>query len=197
MTPCNGWIRPTLHLTNNPNWTEYATLDLMKMYRTKSRLFLAALALSLPQASLAFDVAGLQIGDSVDDFQSLDSPAKEFLTLTHDPEGNIVRIFYRQEGLPNDEKTQAKLVNRICNKYGRVTPCYSALSEIESNDKQFLRFFHLYRDDNETQELRARIRRTKAFSLTPDLTVEIDLMDSAYAKALREQKATASDLIDF
>jgi hypothetical protein len=27
--------------------------------------------------------------------------------------------------------------------------------------------------------------------------VEIDLMDSAYAKALREQKATASDLIDF
>ena len=43
----------------------------------------------------------------------------------------------------------------------------------------------------------ARIRRTKAFSLTPDLIVEIDLMDSAYAKALREQKATASDLIDF
>ena len=47
------------------------------------------------------------------------------------------------------------------------------------------------------QELRARIRRTKAFSLTPDLTVEIDLMDSAYSKALRDQKATASDLIDF
>jgi hypothetical protein len=27
--------------------------------------------------------------------------------------------------------------------------------------------------------------------------VEIDLMDSEYARALREQKATASDLIDF
>jgi len=60
-----------------------------------------------------------------------------------------------------------------------------------------LRFFHLYRNDEKTQELRARIRRTKAFSLTPDLTIEIDLMDSAYAKALREQKSTASDLIDF
>jgi hypothetical protein len=168
------------------------------MYRTKSRLLFAAIAFSLSQAAMAFDVAGLKIGDTVDDFQTLESPAKEFLTITHDPEGKIVRIFYRQEGLPNDEKTQAKLVNRICNKYGRVTPCYSALSEIESNDKtQFLRFFNLYRNDAETQELRARIRRTKAFSLTPDLTVEIDLMDSAYAKALREQKATASDLIDF
>jgi hypothetical protein len=169
----------------------------MKMYQTKSHLFLAALVCSLSQASIALDVAGLQIGDSVDVFQSLGSPAKEFLTITHDSEGKIVRIFYRQNGLPNDEKTQAKLVNRICNKYGRVTPCYSALSEIESNDKQFLKFFHLYRDDNKTQELRARIHRTKAFSLTPDLTVEIDLMDSAYAKELRKQKATASDLIDF
>jgi len=169
----------------------------MKNFPIKSQHLLTALALSLSQASMAFDVAGLKIGDTVDDFQSLESPAKEYLTITHDPDGNIVRIFYRQEGLPNDEKTQAKLVNRICNKYGRVTPCYSALSEIESNDKQFLRFFHLYRDDDETQELRTRIRRTKAFSLTPDLTVEIDLMDSAYAKALREQKATASDLIDF
>jgi hypothetical protein len=169
----------------------------MKMYRTKSRLLLAAIAFSLSQAAIAFDVAGLKIGDTVDDFQSLESPAKEFLTITHDPEGKIVRIFYRQEGLPNDEKTQAKLVNRICNKYGRVTPCYSALSEIKWKDKRFLRFFHLYRDDAETQELRARIRRTKTFSLTPDLTVEIDLMNSAYAKALREQKATASDLIDF
>ncbi len=169
----------------------------MKKSRITPRVLLAAFALSISQTSIAFDVAGLKIGDTVDDFQSLESPAKEFLTITHDPNGNIVRIFYRQEGLPNDEKTQAKLVNRICNKYGRVTPCYAALSEIESDDKRFLRFFHLYRDDNETQELRARIRRTKAFSLTPDLTVEIDLMDSAYAKALREQKATASDLIDF
>ena len=166
-------------------------------FETESCLSFHELHPSISHTSIAFDVAGLKIGDTVDDFQSLESPAKEFLTITHDPDGNIVRVFYRQEGLPNDEKTQAKLVNRICNKYGRVTPCYSALSEIESNDKQFLRFFHLYRDDNETQELRARIRRTKAFSLTPDLTVEIDLMDSAYAKALREQKATASDLIDF
>lgn len=157
----------------------------------------AGLLIGLAPWVSAFDVAGLRIGDTVEQFEALEGPAKEFLTITHDPEGNIVRIFYRQEGLPNDERTQAKLVNRICNKYGRVTPCYSAMSDIESNDKQFLRFFHLYRDDDETQELRARIRRTKAFSLTPDLTVEIDLMDSAYAEALREQKATASDLIDF
>jgi len=186
-----------LSLINRLNSNEYATLHSMKISRINPRLLLVAFALSISHASVAFDVAGLKIGDTVDDFQSLESPAKEFLTITHDPDGNIVRVFYRQEGLPNDEKMQAKLVNRICNKYGRVTSCYSALSEIESNDKEFLRFFHLYRDDSETQELRARIRRTKAFSLTPDLTVEIDLMDSAYAKALREQKATASDLIDF
>ena len=179
------------------NSNEYAKLDDMKFSKMNPRLLLAAFALSISHASVAFDVAGLKIGSTVDDFQSLESPAKEFLTITHDPDGNIVRVFYRQEGLPNDEKMQSKLVNRICNKYGRVTPCYTALSEIESNDKEFLRFFHLYRDDKETQELRARIRRTRAFSLTPDLTVEIDLMDSAYAKALREQKATASDLIDF
>ena len=186
-----------LSLINRLNSNEYATLDDMKISQMNPRLLLVAFALSISHASVAFDVAGLKIGSTVDDFQSLESPAKEFLTITHDPDGNIVRVFYRQEGLPNDEKMQSKLVNRICNKYGRVTPCYLALSEIESNDKEFLRFFHLYRDDKETQELRARIRRTRAFSLTPDLTVEIDLMDSAYAKALREQKATASDLIDF
>jgi hypothetical protein len=157
----------------------------------------AGILIGLAPLASAFDVAGLKIGDTVEQFEALDGPAKEFVTITHDPDGNIVRIFYQQEGLPNDERTQAKLVNRICDKYGRVTPCYSAMSDIESNDKQFLRFFHLYRDDAETEELRARIRRTKAFSLTPDLTVEIDLMDSDYAEALREQKATASDLIDF
>ena len=97
-----------------------------------------------------------------------------------------------------NKKTQIKLVNRICNKYGRVTPCTSALDEIESNDKkQFLRFFHLYRNEQETEELRARIKRTKVFSLVPDLTIEIDLMRSTYAKLLKDQKATASDLIDF
>ncbi len=186
-----------LSLINRLNSNEYAKLQSMKTSRIKPRLLLAAFALSISHASIAFDVAGLKIGDTVDDFQGLESPAKEFLTITHNPDGIIVRVFYRQEGLPNDEKTQAKLVNRICNKYGRVLPCYSALSEIKANDKQFLRFFHLYRDDNGTQELLARIRRTKTFSLAPDLTVEIDLMDSAYAKALREQKATASDLIDF
>jgi hypothetical protein len=31
----------------------------------------------------------------------------------------------------------------------------------------------------------------------PDLIVEMDLMDYEYAEELREQKATASDLIDF
>jgi len=145
-----------------------------------------------------FNVNGISIGDSVEKFEKLNKSDAYDLNITYDPKTRkIVRIKYVQENLPNDKKTQAYLVNYICDKYGRVAPCYSALSEIESNDKRFLRFFHLYRDDNETQELRARIRRTKAFSLTPDLTVEIDLMDSAYAKALREQKATASDLIDF
>ena len=110
----------------------------MKISRIIQRLLLVAFALSISQTSIAFDIAGLKIGDTVDDFQSLESPAKEFLTITHDPDGNIVRVFYRQEGLPNDEKTQAKLVNRICNKYGRVTACCrTALSEIEYNEKSF------------------------------------------------------------
>ena len=85
----------------------------MKIFRITPRLLLAAFALSISHTSIAFDVAGLKIGDTVDDFQNLESPAKEFLTITHDPDGNIVRVFYRQGGLPNDEKTQAKLVNRI------------------------------------------------------------------------------------
>ena len=164
----------------------------------KIHLIVAAILASLSQSIWALDIAGLEIGDTVDDFQSIQSSAKEYLTITHDPEGKIVRILYRQKGLPNDKKTQIKLVNRICNKYGRVAPCSSALSEIESNDKkQFLRFFHLYRNEQETEELRARIKRTKVFSLVPDLTVEIDLMGSTYAKLLKEQKTTASDLIDF
>lgn len=169
----------------------------MIINQAKSILLPTVLALTLSQATMALDVAGLRINDSVDDFQNLMSPAKQYLTVTHDPEGRIVRIFYQQEGLPNDSQTQKKLVNRICDKYGRVTSCYSALSEIKARDKKFLRFFHLYRDDRETQELRARIRRTKMISLTPELTVEIDLIDSAYAKKLKDQKATASDLIDF
>ena len=164
------------------------------------KIYLAAAAVlaSLSQSIWALDIAGLQIGDTVDDFQNVQGPAKQYLTITHDSEGKIVRILYRQKGLPNDKKTQIKLVNRICNKYGRVTPCTSALDEIESNDKkQFLRFFHLYRNEQETEELRARIKRTKVFSLVPDLTIEIDLMRSTYAKLLKDQKATASDLIDF
>lgn len=170
----------------------------MKISQITPRLLLAALALSISHTSIAFDVAGLKIGDTVDDFQSLESPAKEFLTITHDPDGNIVRVFYRQEGLPNDEKTQAKLVNRICNKYGFKLSCSTALSEIEGNNKKrFLRFAQQYRNDTGTQELKASVARSEVFSLTPDLAVEIDLMDSAYAKALREQKATASDLIEF
>lgn len=169
----------------------------MTMNQAKSVFLPAILAFTLSQATMALDVAGLRINDSVDDFRSLGSPAKQYLTITHDSEGRIVRIFYQQEGLPNDPKTQARLVNRICDKYGRVTSCYSALSEIKSRDKDFLRFFQLYRNDEETQELRARIRRTKMISLTPELTVEIDLVDSAYARTLRDQKATASDLIDF
>ena len=198
MTHWIGLTERMLSLINRLNSTGYATLDLMKIFRIIQRLLLVAFALSISQTSIAFDVAGLKIGDTVDDFQSLKSPAKEFLTITHDPDGNIVRVFYRQEGLPNDEKTQAKLVNRICNKYGFKLSCRTALSEIEGySKKRFLRFAQQYRNDTRTQELKASVARSEVFSLTPDLAVEIDLMDSAYAKALREQKATASDLIDF
>ena len=145
-----------------------------------------------------FDVKSLKIGDSVDKYNAMAKSDVYDLIVTFDPKTKkIVRIKYIQKRLLNNEKNQKYLVNYVCNKYGWVTPCSSALAEIESDKKQFLRFSHLYRDDAETQELSVRIRRTKTFSLNPDLTVEIDLMDSAYAKALREQKATASDLIDF
>ncbi len=164
----------------------------------KIPFILAAIFFAISQGTLAFDVAGLQIGDTVGDFQKIQAPAKEYLTITHDPEGKIVRILYRQIGLPNDKKTQIKLINSICNKYGPVISCSSAIANIESDDeKQFLRFFHLYRNEQETEELRARIKRTKIFSLTPNLTIEIDLMDSAYATSLKKQRETASDLINF
>ena len=123
MTRWIGLTEHMLSLINRLNSTGYATLEYMKISRIIQRLLLAAFALSISHASIAFDIAGLKIGDTVDDFQSLESPAKEFLTVTHDPDGNIVRVFYRQEGLPNDEKTQAKLVNRICNKYGFKLSC--------------------------------------------------------------------------
>ena len=92
----------------------------------------AILALTLSQATMAFDVAGLRINDSVDDFQNLVGPAKEYLTVTHDPEGKIVRIFYRQEGLPNDPQTQTKLVNRTA----QIRLCHVLLPTSEINSKE-------------------------------------------------------------
>ena len=151
-----------------------------------------------PPSSKTFDVKGLKIGDPAEKFEAMAKSDLHDLIVTLDKKTKkIVRIKYVQEQLPNTEKTQKYLVNYICNKYGRVISCNLALSEIEAKKKQFVRFFHLYRNDAGTQELRALIRRTKSFSLTPDLRVEIDLMDSAYAKALRQQKATESELIDF
>jgi len=164
--------------------------------RIQPILFATALVLAA-NLSYAFDVAGIQIGDPLAKFEALSSPAKEFMTVTTSEDGQIVRIVYQQEGLENDEATQAKLVRRICDKYGWETPCYIAMQEIEGNDKRFLDFFHFYRNKARTEQLRARIKRTKAFSLTPDLTIELDLMDSTYAKSLQEQKKNASDLIKF
>ncbi|MGA1109790.1 MAG: hypothetical protein ACO3TX_14695 [Pseudomonadales bacterium] len=161
----------------------------------KRLLLTTTLALATP--AFAFDVAGIQIGDELAKFDALNTPAKEFMTVTTGEDGRIVRIIYQQAGLENDEETQAKLVRRICDKYGWETPCYIAMQEIEGNDKRFLDFFHFYRNKERTEQLRARIKRTKAFSLTPDLTVELDLMDSNYAKSLQEQRKSASDLIKF
>ena len=145
-----------------------------------------------------FDVKGLSIGDPAQKFEAMAKSDFHDLIVTLDKQTEkIVHIKYVQEQLPNTEKTQKYLVNYICNKYGRAASCDYALSEIEAKDKQFVRFFHLYRNDAGTQELRALIRRTKTFSLTPDLRVEIDLVDSAYAKVLRQQKAARSELIDF
>ena len=151
-----------------------------------------------PLSSSTFDVKGLKIGDPAQKFEAMAKSDFHDLIVTLDKKTEkIVHIKYVQEQLPNTEKTQKYLINYICNKYGRVASCDYALSEIEAKDKQFVRFFHLYRNDAGTQELRALIRRTKTFSLIPDLRVEIDLVDSAYAKVLRQQKATRSELIDF
>lgn len=161
----------------------------------KRLLVITALTVATP--ALAFDVAGIRIGDELAKFDALNTPAKEFMTVTTGEDGRIVRIIYQQAGLENDEETQAKLVRRICDKYGWETPCYIAMQEIEGNDRRFLDFFHFYRNKERTEQLRARIKRTKAFSLTPDLTVELDLMDSNYAKSLQEKRKSASDLIKF
>ena len=151
-----------------------------------------------PLSGNTFDVKGLKIGDPAQKFEAMAKSDFHDLIVTLDKKTEkIVHIKYVQEQLPNTEKTQKYLINYICNKYGRVASCDYALSEIEAKDKQFVRFFHLYRNDAGTQELRALIRRTKTFSLIPDLRVEIDLVDSAYAKVLRKQKATRSELIDF
>ena len=110
---------------------------------------------------MAFDVAGLRINDSVDDFQNLVGPAKEYLTVTHDPEGKLFGFSIDRKVYRMIHRRKTKLVNRICDKYGYVTSCSVAISEINSKEKNFLRFFNLYRNDDETLELRARIRRTK------------------------------------
>jgi hypothetical protein len=161
------------------------------------RLLLTTAITLATHSVFAFDVAGIQIGDALAKFDALNSPAKEFMTVTTGDDGRIVRIVYQQAGLENDEETQAKLVRRICDKYGWETPCYIAMQEIEGNDARFLDFFHFYRNKERTEQLRARIKRTKAFSLTHDLTIELDLMDSNYAKSRQEQKKSASDLIKF
>jgi|TARA_B110000305_G_scaffold27160_1_gene25079 hypothetical protein len=146
--------------------------------------------LSISSFALSFDVAGLKLGDPISTLESLDGLGKKFLTVTHDPEGKIVRIFYRQEDLANDVETQAKLVNQICEKYGRKFACDYALSEIESTDGSFTSFYQRYRNQNKTQELNAQISRTKIISLKPKLFVEIDLVDTAYGQALLNQKST-------
>ena len=110
---------------------------MIKTTCTTARTLLAAIGLSLASVASAFDVAGLRIGDTVEQFQALESPAKEYLTITHDPDGKIVRLFYRQEGLPNDEKTQAKLVNRICTSTAASRPVTARCLRLNQTTSSF------------------------------------------------------------
>jgi hypothetical protein len=138
--------------------------------------------------SFAFDVATLRLGDHYSSFEALTGPAKEFLTVTHGPSNRIVRIYYRQEGLPADEITQKIIVNRICEKYGFAPACRSQIESIESGED--VQFFQLYLKPNE-QVLRSKITVDTGFLKGKTLTLEIDLMNTEYEKALAGQTGGA------
>ena len=106
----------------------------------KLLFFLICFCIQIMQAQ-AFEISGLRIGDSLQSFEKLVGPAKEFITITMDKDSSIVRILYVQENLKNNERTQRLLVRRICDKYGFVVACHDAVSSINGeNDKKFVGF---------------------------------------------------------
>ena len=134
----------------------------------------------------AFEISGLRIGDSFQSFEKLVGPAKEFITITMDKNKEIVRVLYIQDNLENNEKIQRHLVERICDKYGFVVACQEALSSINGeNDKTFVGFSFVYWNENKTQRLTAKIKRSDIFSFVPELTVEIDLMSEDFYRLLQ------------
>ena len=92
---------------------------------TRHGLVIVSLLL-LTSGADALEISGLSVGDPLSKFTNLDGPAKEFLTVTHDPNKLLVRIYYKQEGLPTDLSTQKTILKRLCTKYGDAPSCSSA-----------------------------------------------------------------------
>ncbi len=64
-----------------------------RMKNQTLKTFTASVLFGLAPLAFAFDVAGLRIGDTVEQFEALESPAKEFLTITHDLKGTSFGFF--------------------------------------------------------------------------------------------------------
>lgn len=156
------------------------------------RKLVVGIACLFSSQAFAFDVSTLVIGDDVSKFHRLTGPAKEFTTITHDPNNKIVRIFYRQEGMPADLTTQRIIINRICDKYGFTPNCSAALKKIDSGNDE-LGFYQMYLKKG-SQILRARavVEGGNIFSVKK-LKLEIDLMDYDYSLALVRQGGYTGD----
>ncbi len=133
------------------------------------------------------EISGLSVGDPLSKFTNLDGPAKEFLTVTHDPNRRLVRIYYRQEGLPADLNTQMTILRRLCTKYGDAPACASA--RLALSKQADLNFYQMYLVENE-EVLRVRAFVSNSVFGKKDLTLELDLMNLNYGEALAKQNGS-------
>lgn len=144
----------------------------------------------LTSAADALEISGLSVGDPLSKFTNLDGPAKEFLTVTHDPNKLLVRIYYKQEGLPTDLNTQKTILKRLCTKYGDAPSCSSARLALEN--KTDLNFYQMYLVENE-ELLRVRAIVSKSVFGEKGLTLELDLMNFNYGETLAKQNGSSFD----
>ncbi len=166
--------------------TEFETVK-TKLLNNLFRLVM--LSVISVNSSFAFDIAGFEIGDSSKSFQKFEGPAKQFMTITIDKKDTIVRILYIQKNIINNEENQSYLINKICNKYGLVVTCQEALSSIEGkNNTKFTGFSFVYWNKDKTLRLSTKLKRSSIFSLVPELTIELDLMNEKFYRLIQKKE---------